>query len=127
MKNNNGLHHDIKKLVIGMSILSLIAFGISLIWGVKIDFLLGTLIGLAFSIFNMIYLGYTVTKAMNMEHGKAKKYLVSNYLFRYLVFGVIFALSVYSNYVNILALILPLFYPRIVLAVIAIFDRKEET
>lgn len=126
MKDNNELHHDIKKLIIGISILSLLSFCISLIWGFKIEFLLGTLIGLIFTCFNMIFLGIIVTKSINMEQGKAKKLLFSSYLLRYSVFGVIFAISVYSSCINILALILPLFYPRIVLSIITFYERKEE-
>ena len=126
MKDKGKLHHDIKKLVIGISILSLIAFGVSLIWGFKIDFLIGTIIGLAFSCCNMAYLGYTISKSVKMSQAKSRRYLVSNYLLRYLIFGIIFVLSVYSNYISTLAVTLPLFYPRIVLAINLFFERKEE-
>lgn len=126
MKIRETLNNEIKNLIIGISILCIISFAVSLFWGLKLNYLLGTIIGLLFSCLNMSYLAYTVVKSVNMSQLKSKRYLVINYFIRYLIFSIIFVISVYSKYVSTLAVTLPLFFPRIVLAFNLYFGRKEE-
>lgn len=126
MKIKGTLNNEIKNLVIGISVLCFLSFIFSLFWGLRIDYLIGTIIGLVFSCSNMIYLAYTVSKAVKMSQIKAKRYLMVNYFFRYFIFGVIFVFSVYSKHISTLAVTLPLFFPRIVLTFNLYFVRKEE-
>lgn len=126
MKTKGTLNNEIKNLIIGISILCIISFAVSLFWGFKLNYFLGTIIGLLFSCLNMIYLSYTVEKSVGMTQLKSKRYLVINYFIRYLIFSIIFVISVYSKYIGTLAVTLPLFFPRIVLAFNLYFGRKEE-
>ena len=126
MKTKGTLNNEIKNLIIGISVLCGISFAVSLFWGFRLDYLFGTIIGLLFSCLNMSYLAYTVTRSAGMSQQKAKRYLSTNYFFRYLVFGIIFAISVYSKYINTIAVTLPLFFPRLVLAYNLFILRKEE-
>ncbi len=126
MKTKGTLNNEIKNLIIGISILCIISFAVSLIWGFRLYYLLGTIIGLLFSCFNMSYLAFTVEKSVGMSLVKSKRYLTKNYFFRYLIFSIIFVISVYSKYISTLAVTLPLFFPRIVLAFNLYFGRKEE-
>ena len=126
MKEKNKLYLEIKQLVTGMFIVNLIVFIVSLFWGLNLSFLLGLIIGLLFSCWNMGYLGYTISKSIVKSQNKAKRYMAFNYMFRYSVFVIIFVISIYTKYINTVAVLLPLFYPRFVLGFNLFFNRKED-
>jgi len=122
-EKSKGLYQEVKNLVIYMAFLNSAIFILSLFWGFNIYLFLGLIAGLLFSCFNMIYLGYSINKSIEKSPEKAKRYLFINYILRYFVFCILFAISAKINLMCAIGLTIPLFYPKIIYLIK--FFRKE--
>lgn len=123
-KDNNLMNSDLKVLIIGMAILSISIFLISLFWGFKLSFLLGMTIGYLYMCWNLFHLNYTILKAVNNNADKAKRYMYFNYILRYLVLLLIVYFAYICDFINVIGVIIPLFFPKIVFILNTIAKRK---
>lgn len=108
---------------------------ISLIFvGFNYDVILGLLLGTALLFLNLLMLGISTDNIIrrysdknNFSGGKSKA--VVNYVLRYLVVFSIIAMVILVNLswlFNIAAVIIPLFYPKLIYLIKSIISRKEE-
>ncbi|MFA5658767.1 MAG: ATP synthase subunit I [Oscillospiraceae bacterium] len=126
MKISPGIKAELKPMLIGMVILNAAVSAVTLIFGFNPPMLIGLAVGCAFMCGNMLYLGFTVSRAVEMTVGRSKKVVVINYLLRYSILGLIVFLAYQTKYINALGIFIPLFYPKPVYAFNRFVIRKEE-
>jgi len=123
-KDNNLINSDLKILIVGMAILSILIFLISLFWGFKLSFLLGMTIGYLYMCWNLFHLNYTISKAVSNNADKAKRYMYYNYILRYSILVLIVYLAYSFAFISVLGVIIPLFFPKLVFLINTVFKRK---
>ena len=74
----------------------------------------------------MYYLGVTCEKAVELEGKKAKRTMLGCYMTRYGVLFVLCAGAMLTKAVSAVGILLPQFYPRIILYVIQIRERRDK-
>lgn len=124
MKINEEIKKDIKIMFIGMGIINLIVYLISLAFGFSLSMLLGFIIGYIYICWNMWMLSLSVSFSVGKSPSAAKKYMYGSYLIRYAVLFVLAGIAFKTRLFSPLGIILPLFYPKIVLGYISITGRR---
>lgn len=111
------IKNELKNLYIGMAIINVIVFAITLLWGFSLSMLIGLIIGYAFMCWNMYYLGHTISKAVYRQKPNNKGFMVGNYALRYSILFILVLVAFFVDFINPVGIILPLFYPRVVLTI----------
>ena len=75
---------------------------------------LGLIGGSLFSALNFHLLGMAVEKSVKKEPDKASSFMKISYFLRYALMAVVLFAGAKSGYFNIICLIIPLIYPRII-------------
>lgn len=97
-----------------------IAFDVAIILGfllageMALSVSLGLICGSLFSALNFHLLGMAVEKAVKKESEKANSSMKISYFLRYALMAVVIFTAAKSGYFNIICLIIPLLYPRII-------------
>lgn len=84
----------------------------------------GNLLSFAGGVLNFFLLGVTVQKALNFEEKKAKNAMKLSQSLRLLMTFVIAVVGVVLNCFNTIAVLVPLIFPRIAIAMRPMFDKK---
>lgn len=124
MKENKS-NKDLTVLYIGMAILNLFVFIISLFWGFKIAFVFGLIIGYFYMCWNLWYLNRSIQNSVSKSISKAKNTVLSSYFIRYVVLGVIIISAIQTGYASYIGICIPLVYPKIVLTVYLFILNKK--
>ena len=106
---------DIFQVILGSAALCIVLDVVFLIIG-KFDLtvLLGTLLGLFCAGLNFVFLAFSLSKSL--EKGKtASGYMGVSYLLRLAFIGVTVVFAIKSPYINYVATVIPLIFPRIVI------------
>ncbi len=119
------IQEEAKRLAIGMLplvVLTILGFAVcrQLTWDVGLTLLAGTVY--AFGLFLMI--GASAAKAVLYPPERAVAIVRRGYMIRYFLTGTLLVLVFQSSFLNPVAAILPLFYPKIVLLANSIFSKK---
>ncbi len=88
--------------------------------------LLGNLLSLAVAILNFLFLGITVQKAVTMDTDDAKKLMRSSKSLRTAGMFVAIAIGVAAPCFNTIAVIIPLFFPRIAITFRPLIKDKKD-
>lgn len=115
MKITPQIKTELVLLYKGMGIVNVIVFAISLFTGFKLSFLFGLIIGYIYICWNLYYLGYTISKSVYKTQKNAKRYMRGNYILRYAILVLIFGIAFNATFISTLGVVIPLFYPKIVL------------
>ena len=107
------------------AVLSVLCWAFTLIWGFELRTLTGFAVGYGFMCLAMIYLAKSCEKAVGLDVMKAKRLMTQCYILRYFALFAICALSMLTGYVNVVGVLVPQFFPRVILSVIQFFSRKE--
>ncbi len=84
-------------------------FDLSVVWG--------TLLGIACACFNFVFLALTVSKSLGK--GKAAGgYMGISYLLRLAFIGAVVVFAIKSPYINYVAAVIPLLFPRVIITFI---------
>ncbi len=89
--------------------------------------LLGNLLSGSAAVLNFFLMGLTVQKAVEKEEKDAKKIMRISQTYRTLFLFVIAAIGVYFSVFNTIAALVPLFFPRIAIALRPLFSKKNNT
>ena len=123
---NSDIRVLLKKMLPWGAVLNVVCWCITLIWGFSFSSLLGFIVGFVYVCFCYVYLGNTCEKAVKLDVSKAKRLMLKCYIFRYLGLFALCALSMLTGYLNVVGILLPQFYPRIILTVMQFVQRKEK-
>lgn len=86
--------------------------------------LLGNILSAVFSVLNFFLMGLTVQKALGKEEKEAKTLVKVSQLYRSLMILVVTVVGVALPCFNTVAVIVPVFFPRIAIAMRPLFDKK---
>jgi hypothetical protein len=89
--------------------------------------LLGNLLSGSAAVLNFFLMGLSVQKAVEKEEKDAKKIMRISQTYRTLFLFVIAAIGVYFSVFNTIAALVPLFFPRIAIALRPLFSKKNNT
>lgn len=88
--------------------------------------LLGGLIGVGTAVLNFGLLALTLELSLGKGSKRAQGYMGMSYLLRLALIAVIVVLSIRSNHINYLAVVIPLIFPRIVIMVLNLSNSKKD-
>ncbi len=86
--------------------------------------LLGNLLSAVFAVLNFFLMGLTVQKALDKDEKEAKTLVKVSQLYRSLMILVVTVIGVALPCFNTVAVIVPVFFPRIAIAMRPLFDKK---
>lgn len=121
---------ETKRIAIGVLAMSAIMEVVFIILG-RFDYTvpLGNLLGGGWAILNFFIMALAVQKSVKKElPQEAKLVLQNSYTKRLLILVAVLLVGIKVEYFNWIAVIIPLFFPRITIAIVKlpIFQRKEE-
>lgn len=88
--------------------------------------LLGNIISFTVAVLNFLFMGITVQKAVNMDISDAKKLMRSSQAIRNVFIFALVAIGVILPYFNTVAVIVPVFFPRIALMFRPLIKEEKE-
>ena len=106
------------------SVLMQAVYLVASLWSVKV--LLGNLLGLVISVGNFFLLGLTVQKAVTKDEKEAKTVMKLSQTYRNLGIVVLVGLGIILDCFDTVAVILPVFFPRIAIVFRPLFDKKAD-
>ena len=112
-------------IAVWMLIFSAILQAIFLIIG-KWDYtvLLGNLVSVALAVLNFLVMGITVQKMLGREEKDAKQGMKASAMLRLLVVFVVAGVAVLLPYFSAWTVIIPLFFPRIIIMIRPLFEKR---
>ncbi len=127
MKIDDAVKRETKYIAIGSVILSVLMESIFLIaqhWSYAV--ILGNLLGIIAAVGNFFLMGLTVQSAVGLEQKDASAKMKASQTLRMFMLFAIAILGVLAPCFNILAVLISLFFPRIVIMCRSFFLNKEE-
>ena len=116
---------ETKYIALWVLILSALMEAVFLVIG-KWDYtvLLGNILTAAASVLNFFLMGITVQSALNKEEKEAKTAMKVSQLYRLLLMLIVVIIGVVAPCFNIWAVIIPVFFPRVAIAIRPFFGEK---
>lgn len=121
------LYHELRVIAVRSIFLNLAAYLFtSCFLGFTLSFATGLLLGTALLFVDLVllYLSLQQTMAAAGKHGRAK--LIGSYAGRLTLIGVVFWLCLQTKWINAYAIVVPLFYPRLIYVGSAMLHRKGD-
>lgn len=87
---------------------------------------LGLALGTLVMAVNFILLGFSSERAVERSISSAKRYMFLFYIIRFAIMGCLFAVSVMSPYINVVAAAIPQLYPKISYTLEAAVKARKE-
>ncbi|MGN0771526.1 MAG: ATP synthase subunit I [Christensenellales bacterium] len=125
MKLSKTIYKETAYIAIWTIIFSVLMNAVFLIvrkWNLTV--LWGNLLSFAGGVLNFFLLGVTVQKALDYDEKKAKTAMKLSQSLRLLMLFVFAVVGVIFDCFNIIAVLLPLLFPRIAIAIRPLFDKK---
>lgn len=126
MKIDSTVRRETKYIAIWVFLLSLIMQAVFLIIG-KWDYtvLLGNVFSGAIAVLNFLLMGITVQKAVEKSEKDAAAMMKASQSMRSLLLFVVVVLGIALPFFNGFAAVIPMFFPRIAIAIRPFLDRKK--
>lgn len=100
-------------------------FCVTLIWGFDLSTLLGFVIGFLYVCVCYVYLAYSCERAVVSEVKKGKRIMLGCFIARFSVLFALCAFAMLTKHINVVGVLLPQFYPRILFTFMNISRRRE--
>ena len=125
MKIDRTILKETRYIAVNVILLSLLMEGVFLIAGF-FDYTvpLGNLLGGGIAILNFFLMGISVQKALGKEEKEAKNVLRASMLYRNMMIIAVAALGALLPCFNIFSVLIPLFFPRIAIALRPVFKKN---
>lgn len=126
MKVDHTILKETRYIALWVLVFSIFEQAVFLIAGIwDYTALTGNLLGAFFAIFNFFLMGLSVQKAISKEDDKARKTVMrASLLYRNMMLLAVAALGALLPVFNVFAVIVPLFFPRIAIALRPIFKKS---
>lgn len=121
---NSEIMQLLKRMLPWGIILNIVCLLITFIWNFSWSSFLGFVVGFVYVCLCYLYLGYTCEKAVRCDKSKAKRSMLTCYIVRFSGMFILCAISMLTGIMNVVGILLPQFYPRIILTVMQFADRK---
>ncbi len=113
--NDNPLRKMLREMIPALSILTFIAFLISLFWGFRLSVLIGFALGFIYVVLSYYFLSETIYRSVKQSKKNAQRMMFFCYLLRYLILVILCLVAAITKFINVFALLVPQFFPRLVL------------
>lgn len=112
-----------RKIIIRALALALILSGIILlILPNPKQYIYGLMFSTAINVLNFKLMSLTFEKSVNMPQDRAVGYVVTNYIIRYIIYGIMLTVSAVADYISLYTAILGLFMVKIVILYGSFYD-----
>lgn len=117
---------ELKRMARGMLPLALVVWGVLALCGFPlIQITISLLSGVCYSLLLFFMIGRNAVKAVLFPPEQGTKIVRRGYVFRYLLTGVMIVLALKVPYIQPVAAVLPLFFPKIILVCSSISNKKK--
>lgn len=124
MKIDRTVIKETRYIALVVLLLSVVMEGVFLVAGLfDYTVALGNLLGAATAILNFFLMGLSVQKALGKEEKDARNVLRVSMLYRNMMIVAVAALGAFLPCFNVFALLIPLFFPRIAIALRPVFKK----
>lgn len=86
------------------------------------QYILGLIFGAIINLLNFRLMSITLKKSSNMDPGKIMAYIMTNYMIRYLVYGIVLYISAIADYISLLTVVIGFFMVKVAIISDAIYD-----
>lgn len=119
------VRQELLHLARGFVPLTLIAFGAFTLFGYGgVRTALSLLLGAAYSLMLFRMIGKNAVKATLFPPERGTRIVRRGYFFRYVLTGILVVLAIKLPFINPLAAVMPLFFPKVILVCANLFPRK---
>ena len=119
------VREELARLIRGMVPMTLIAYGVFALCGhAGLDTVCSLLLGFAYAMLLFFLIGKSAVKATLYPPAQGTRIVRKGYMVRYLMTGVFVVAAIKLPFLNPLAAVLPLFFPKIILLMSSVFQRK---
>ncbi len=112
-------------MLVPMAVMTLVCYGVTLFWGFDVPTLIGFLLGYGYVWLCYEYLAKSCERAVELDVKKGKRVMMTCYIVRFSGLFILSAAAMLTGYVNVIGILVPQFFPRIVLTAREFFIRKE--
>lgn len=113
----------IRKIFLWGAAASMLCWLFTLIWGFRLNMLLGFIAGYFYMCGCTAYLGYVCEKAVTLDKKKASRSVTSCYMIRFFGMFIICAVGMFSGKLAFVGVVLPQLFPKIILSVIQFTEK----
>lgn len=119
------VREETRRMLRGMAPLTLAAFGVFVLVGSEPGrTALSLLLGACYSLLLFRMIGRSAARAVLFPPEQGTRIVRRGYFFRYVLTGAVVVLAIKLPFIDPLAAVLPLFFPKILLVCSSIFSRK---
>lgn len=123
-EKNDSIRPLLKKLIPYMAVMNVVVYPITLIWGFDLSMIVGLVVGFFYSAACLCFLASTINSAVLRPVGRAKFMMFRCYILHYLGLGILGYLALRFRFMNFAGLLLPQFYPRMILGIMTFFEKR---
>lgn len=109
------------------AVLCAAAWAVTLVSGFSLRTVFGFAVGYVFMCLSMIYLARTCERAVALDSERAKRLMKQCYFLRYMGLFAVCAFSMLTGALNVVGVLVPQFFPRIILTVGQFSERRERS
>lgn len=124
MKGKSPLRELVRSMLVPMAVMTLVCWAVTLIWGFDLQTLIGFALGFVYVTVCYEYLAISCEKAVELEVQKGKRVMLTCYLVRFAGLFALSAAAMLTGWVNVIGILVPQFFPRIILTAKEFFIRK---
>ena len=124
-KEKSPLGELVRSLLLPMAVMSVVCWVVTLIWGFDIPTLAGFCIGYGYVAACYFYLARCCERAVELDEVKGKRVMLVCYGVRYAGLFALSAFAMLTHYLNVIGILMPQFFPRIVLTVKELFIKRK--
>lgn len=125
MKEKSPLRELVVSMLLPMGIMSAVSWCVTLIWGFDIPTLAGFAVGYGYVVLCYFYLASSCEKAVELDVQKGKRTMLTCFFVRFAGLFALSAFAMLTHWLNVIGILMPQFFPRIVLTAKELFIRKE--
>lgn len=114
----------LKKMLPAMAVLNVAVYLVTLLWGFDYTMIVGLAVGYGCCCLRMYRLAANIRTAVRLPVGKAKVLMFRQYLLHFLLLGILGYVALKFDFMNFAGLMLPQFYPRIVLGGMIFLEKR---
>lgn len=124
-QNRSPLSDLLYSLLLPMAVMTAVCWCATLLWGFDVPTLIGFAVGYGYVVACCFYLAHSCEKAVELDVKKGKRVMLACYAVRFAVLFVLCAFSMHTGCINVIGVLVPQFFPRIVLTAREFLIKKE--
>ena len=125
MKEKSPLRRLVRSMLFPMAVMTLVCWAVTLIWGFDVPTLAGFALGYVYVIVCYEYLASSCEKAVELDVAKGKRVMLICFFVRFAGLFALSAAAMLTGFVNVIGILVPQFFPRIVLTAKEFLIKKK--